>query len=62
MTTTRPFAQGTIRGLEAPPCPCGYHDVPEGATDKTVRNGTPFAIVRDPKVGDLFDCGGRLDR
>lgn len=47
-TTSIPFVQGTLRGLQAPPCPCG-------------NERTPFALVRDPKHGDLFDGGGRLD-
>lgn len=41
LTTTLPFVQGALRGLQAPPCACG--DVQ-----------TPFAICRDPKYGDLF--------
>ena len=41
LTTTRPFAQGTLRGLQAPTCECG---------DEL----TPFVIVRDPRYGDLF--------
>lgn len=40
-TTSIPFAQGTLRGLQAPPCVCG-HEWP------------PYALVRDPKYGDLF--------
>ena len=40
-TTTMPFAQGEYRGLQAPPCACG-------------NALTPFAMVRDPKHGDLF--------
>lgn len=40
-TTTLPFAQGQLRGLQAPPCPCG-------------NEKTPFGLVRDPKYGDLF--------
>lgn len=40
-TTTIPFAQGTLRGLQAPLCECG-HTQP------------PFAVVRDPKHGDLL--------
>lgn len=42
--TTIPFVQGQLRGLQAPPCPCG--------NDKT-----PFGVVRDPKYGDLFSGG-----
>ena len=41
LTTTLPFAQGQLRGLQAPPCECG-------------NKQTPFALVRDPKHGDLF--------
>ncbi len=41
-TPSIPFAQGQLRGLQAPPCrTCG-----------NVR--TPFGMVRDPKHGDLF--------
>lgn len=39
--TTIPFVQGTLRGLQSPPCECG-------------NDRTPYAIVRDPKHGDLF--------
>lgn len=41
-TTTIPFAQGTLRGLQAPPCECG-------------NERTPFGLVRDPAHGDLLD-------
>ena len=41
-TTTLPFVQGQLRGLQAPPCSCG-------------NEKTPFGVVRDPKYGDLFD-------
>lgn len=41
-TTTIPFVQGTLRGLQAPPCECG-------------NERTPFGLVRDPAYGDLFD-------
>lgn len=40
-TTTIPCASGTFRGLIAPVCPCGSDD-------------TPYCVVRDPRVGDLF--------
>lgn len=40
-TTSIPFAQGTLRGLQAPPCACG-------------NDRTPFGMVRDPAYGDLF--------
>jgi hypothetical protein len=40
-TTSIPFAQGTLRGLQAPPCICG-HPHP------------PYSMVRDSKYGDLF--------
>lgn len=40
-TTSLPFAQGQLRGLQAPPCACG-----------NVK--TPFGLVRDAKYGDLF--------
>lgn len=40
-TTTIPFVQGALRGLQAPPCACG-------------NERTPFGLVRDPKYGDLF--------
>lgn len=41
LTTTRPFMQGALRGLAAPPCVCG-------------QDRAPYALVRDPKYGDLF--------
>lgn len=41
-TTTIPFVQGTLRGLASPKCECG-------------NERTPFAMVRDPAHGDLFD-------
>ena len=41
-TTTLPFAQGELRGLQSPECACG-------------NARTPYAIVRDPARGDLFD-------
>ncbi len=41
LTTTIPFAQGTLRGLAAPTCECG-------------NESTPYAMVRDPAYGDLF--------
>lgn len=47
LTTSLPFVQGTLRGLQAPRCECGDEQ-------------TPFAMVRDPRYGDLFDGG--LDR
>jgi hypothetical protein len=41
--TTIPFAAASgIRGLIAPPCPCG-------SASRT------YCMVRDPKVGDLLD-------
>lgn len=40
-TTSIPFAQGTLRGLQSPRCECG-------------NEKTPFAMVRDSKHGDLF--------
>ena len=40
--TSIPFVQGDLRGLQAPPCICG-------------NTQTPFAIVRDPRIGDLLD-------
>jgi hypothetical protein len=45
LTTTRPFVQGSLRGLESPPCVNGCHDG---------HNRPPYAIVRDPAYGDLF--------
>lgn len=42
LTTSIPFAQGTLRGLQAPRCECG-------------NERTPYCIVRDPAHGDLFD-------
>jgi len=41
LTTTEPFAKGTLRGLRAPTCRCG-------------NERTPYVVVRDPKYGDLF--------
>lgn len=41
LTTTVPFAQGTLRGLAAPRCECG-------------DEATPFCVVRDPRYGDFF--------
>lgn len=42
LTTTIPFVQGSLRGLQAPTCACGYTQ-------------TPYVIMRDPKYGDLLD-------
>lgn len=41
-TTSIPFAQGTLRGLQSPVCECG-------------NERTPYGVVRDPAHGDLFD-------
>jgi len=41
LTTTRPFVQGTLRGLQAPTCECG-------------DDLTPFVLVRDRRYCDLF--------
>ena len=41
LTIAIPFAQGQLRGLQAPPCACG-------------NERTPFGLVRDPAYGDLF--------
>lgn len=41
LTISRPFAQGQLRGLMAPPCECG-------------NEMTPYGIVRDSKYGDLL--------
>lgn len=49
LTTTRPFVQGTLRGLQAPTCACGDEK-------------TPYAVVRDKRYGDLLDCGGDLSK
>lgn len=50
ITTLIPFVQGTLRGLIAPVCVCG-------------DPFPPYAIVRDPRHGDLLSGGdGRLDR
>lgn len=43
LTTSIPFMQGEFRGLQAPLCECG-----------TKIWKPPYAIVRDPKYGDLF--------
>lgn len=45
-TTSLPFVQGTLRGLQSPPCECG-------------NDRTPFCLVRDPKYGDLFSGSER---
>lgn len=42
LTTTLPFAMGTLRGLLAPVCACG-------------NKNTPYGVVRDPAHGDLFN-------
>lgn len=44
LTTSIPFVQGALRGLQAPPCECG-------------NKATPFGLVRDPAYGDLFTGG-----
>lgn len=69
LTTSIPFVRGTLRGLEAPPCENGCHKtytdwLAAGASmkHKGVINHPPYAVVRDPKYGDLFDMGARLDR
>lgn len=41
LTTTIPFACGSLRGLLAPVCSCG-------------NELTPYCVVRDPKHGDLL--------
>ncbi len=41
LTTTVPFACGTLRGLVAPECECG-------------NELTPYCVVRDFRHGDLF--------
>lgn len=41
LTTTVPFACGSLRGLLAPACSCG-------------NTQTPYCVVRDPKHGDLL--------
>ncbi len=43
-TTTRPFVQGTLVGLQAPVCECGHP-------------AAPYVIMRNPKYGDLFTGG-----
>jgi hypothetical protein len=49
LRTTIPFACGDYRGLMAPACPsCG-------------NQRTPFAIVKDPRHGDLFAAIDRGD-
>jgi len=45
-TTSLPFAQGELVGLQSPPCECG-----------NVK--TPFALMRDPKYGDLLNGSDR---
>lgn len=51
LTTTIPFVQGQLRGLQAPKCECGEHD--------SGYSHPPYSIVRDPKYGDLFDNWGK---
>lgn len=46
LTTSIPFAQGQLRGLQAPPCECG-------------NEKTPYGLVRDPAYGDLFTNVGK---
>lgn len=41
LTISRPFVQGQLRGLAAPPCECG-------------NLKTPYGMVRAEKYGDLF--------
>jgi hypothetical protein len=41
LSTSIPFVQGTLRGLQAPQCECGHPN-------------PPYAMVRDPAYGDLF--------
>lgn len=41
LTTSIPFAVGALRGLVAPRCACGNYL-------------TPYAVVRDPRAGDLL--------
>lgn len=48
-TTSIPFAQGALVGLQSPPCECG-------------NERTPFGIMRDPKYGDLFSGSERGSR
>lgn len=42
-TASIPFARGTLRGLFSPPCECGN------------QSRTPYCMVRDPRVGGLFE-------
>lgn len=53
-TTTLPIARGKLRGLAAPPCPCGHNDktVPKG----WVRS-PPYCVTATD--GDLFGAMGR---
>lgn len=67
LTTTLPFARGTLRGLQAPECKNGCHDSYSKwkklgcpINHKGIINYPPYAMVRDPKFGDLFD--GNLDK
>jgi len=41
LTTSIPFASGTLRGLAAPACVCG-------------NENTPYVVVRDARYGDLL--------
>lgn len=42
LTTSIPFASGTLRGFTAPACTCG-------------NENTPYVVVRQAGHGDLFD-------
>lgn len=57
LTTDKPFAVGTLRGLAASPCRCGHHDRlhPGG-----VVSLPPYCVVRDPRAGDLLSGSDRM--
>lgn len=49
LTTSIPFASGTLRGFTAPTCTCG-------------NENTPYVVVRDAHHGDLFDVRPEVTR
>jgi hypothetical protein len=51
----QPFAAGTLRGIVAIACACGYYEPCICGRDDHPHFGLPFGVVRDPRYGDLFD-------
>jgi hypothetical protein len=62
LTTSIPFVRGTLRGLMSPSCECGAVSLAEAESmpPNQRRSITPYGLVRDSRVGDLFDNGGSL--